>query len=196
MIENELKRIWQDAAPEQKLLLDKTRLLVELDHFLNDFEKGLKNRDRREITVAALMIPVLALVAIIIPFLLSKIAMWLLIPWCGFVIYKLKAAKKHKPADPSLDMRSYLIKQKNYLLEQRKLIGSVLYWYLLPPTALLLLFFAGFDLPAYRLIMHCSIVLAVNGVIYYLNRRAIKTDFDPALKKIDDSLVEFEISEP
>jgi hypothetical protein len=192
MIENELKRIWQGAAPEQKLLLDKTRLLMELDHFLNDFEKGLKNRDRREITVAWLMIPVLTVIAIFIPFVLSKIAMWLLIPWCLLVIYKLKAVKKLKPAEPALDMRTYLLQQKNYLLEQRKLISTVLYWYLLPPTALLLLFFAGFDLPTYRLITHFSIVLAVNGVVYYLNRRAIITDFDPALKKIDDSLEELE----
>jgi hypothetical protein len=192
MIDSELKRIWQGAAPEQKLLLDKTRLLIELDHFLNDFEKGLKNRDRREITVAWLMMPVLAVIAVFIPFLLSKIALLLLIPWCGFVIYKLKAVKKYKPADPALDMKAFLVRQKNYLLEQKKLIASVLYWYVLPPTALLLLFFAGFDLPAYRLIAHCSIVLIVNSVIYYLNRRAIKTDFDPALKKINASIAGLE----
>jgi hypothetical protein len=188
MIEQELQKIWQDATTAERVLFNRTILLKELDNAVCSFEKGIRKRDRREIAVAVLLMPALAIIAYLIPFILSKVAMLLLIPWCLLVIYQLKRIKKENPDHVDMPLTGYLINKLQYVDRQKKLLQSVLYWYILPPSVLCILFFLGFNLPPGRLAIHIIIVLAVNMAILYLNMKAVKEDLEPLRHKLNETL--------
>lgn len=192
MLENELKKIWQQASPEEIIKLDKSKLLVELDTELTRFNKGLIRRDKREIGVALFLIPFFLIAVIFIQGTLSKIALGLGIPYCILVIYVLKNVKKYQVSDFTIPLREFLIKQKNYLEKERALLDNILYWYILPPSVSTILFFYSRQMPQPKLYLFISVVVLVMAFIYYLNKKAVKDDFDPVIKRLDETIKKLE----
>ncbi len=134
MLEQELKNIWKNSSQAAKIKFDLSRLLSALNGKMNRIEKSIRRRDITETTVAILMIPVFGYFAYEIPFPLTKVGSILIIIWLGYLIFKLRDVKKHKPrVDLTLSFREQLENQKAYMLQQARLLDTVLYWYLLPP---------------------------------------------------------------
>ncbi len=188
MIENEITRLWKDASASELIRLDKTRLLFDLQSETQRLENGLLARDRREIMVALLMIPVMLTTAWLIPFTVSKIAMVLTAVWCLTVVYTLRNVKKKRVTENSLPIKEYLKKYRSYVAAERDLLKNVLYWYVLPPTILALLFLSGFPVDYLRLTFSVCVVVGIGIFVYVLNQRAVKAEFDPLLKKIDKEI--------
>lgn len=144
MIEDELITIWQSSPKVEQIKFEKSRLIIDLQSSLDSFHKAVKYRDLREIIPAIVMIPLLAHATYTTPHTLSKIGAALGTIWCIYVIFRLTKAKKHKPSAFSENYISYLNKTREYLIVQKQLLDTVLYWYILPSCTGIILFFLGF----------------------------------------------------
>jgi hypothetical protein len=187
MIEDELVKIWQSSPNQERVKFEKSRLIMEVQSTVDDVHKKIKNRDLAELLAGVLIIPVFAFYAYSIPFVLTKIASVLIICWGIFVIIRLRNAKKHKPGAFTESYLDYLYKTREYLKIQMNLIDSVLNWYILPASILVLLFNMGPGIAGRLLIIvkWGAFLVVFGAIIYYLNKRTVKKQFIPRLEKID-----------
>jgi hypothetical protein len=150
--------------------------------------KKIRNRDLGEQAGAIVGIPLFVYFAYQSPFLLTKVTSVLIILWDIFVIIRVRSARKHKPGAFTASYLEYLYKTRDYLNTQKQLLDSVLYWYILPAMTLVFLFILGPGIAGRvpKIIKGGAgnVVFAI--VIYFLNKRAVKKEFMPRLKKIDE----------
>lgn len=165
---------------------------MEMNQKVKKFDSSLKTRDTLEIIAVVIVIPVMVYSSIVIPYLLTKIASLLIIPWAFFVIYKLRSIKKSKPMNLDLSFRKYLVEQRSYLKRQMNLLDNVLYWYILPPFVLSILFWLGFPLEPIVFISKVGFFLLVSIGVLYLNKRAVKKQFKPLIKHLDETISNLE----
>lgn len=190
MLEKELKKLWQDAAPTEKIKFEKSKLLIDLDYELKKMERQIKNRDLREIIVALLLIPFFIYLAINAELLLSQIAAGLLVIYCCFVIYKLRSVKRYKKDNFSGSLKEQLQQMRIYVQKERNLLDTVLYWYLLPAAFPILLFFGSTVGVGLKLVIYGLVLVAVFTGIYFMNKNAVKQNFDPVLEQLDEAIGE------
>ncbi len=188
MMEEELIKIWQSSPNQERIRFKKSRLIIDVQSSMDDFHKKIKHRDLREQIAAATVIPIFAFFAYSTPNLLSKVASILIIGYALFVVIRLRNAKKHKPGAFTETYLEYLHKTRDYLVIQKQLLDSVLYWYILPGMTLtmLLVFSLGVTgrlKPILKMGL-LNIVLAV--VTYYLNKRGVKKEIIPRMEKVDE----------
>ena len=142
-----------------------------------------------ETAAAAVVLPVFVYYAYSIPHTMSKIASILIVLWAIFVVVRLRWARKHQPGNYTLTYLEYLQESKIYLLDQKRLLDTVIYWYILPCMCFALLFLAGF-LPRSgdptKVILKAMFCLLLGLLVFYLNRRAVTTQIKPRLKKVDE----------
>lgn len=187
-MEEELIKIWQSSSNQERVKFEKSRLILNMQTSLDELHKKIKYRDVREYIAVGIIIPVFAFYAYSVPNLISKVASVLIIGYALFVALKLKNAKKYKPSSFTETYLEYLYKSKDYLLHQKQLLDSVIYWYILPGMALTMLFFLGFGItdrlkPILKMGI-ANVVLAI--VVYYLNKQAVQKELVPRLSKIDE----------
>lgn len=195
MLESELKKIWQGSSQEELIKFNKSKLLIELDLKLNYLDSKIKNRDRMEFITAYIVIAALGFGIYYFPGIISKLGLALTILYAITVIFMLKNVKKYKVENYSLPIKEYLNNHRKYLIKERNLIDNILYWYLLPPSICAIIFFIGLDLESTRFIINLIVILAINIFIYLLNKRAVKKDFDPIIKKLDIAINDLELKE-
>jgi hypothetical protein len=189
MMEEELRIIWQSSANEERLKFEKSRLIMDVQLSLDRIHKSIRFRDLIETIGAMTVVPVFVYYAYTIPFTLSKIASVLIALWAIFVIVQLRKAKKHKPGAYTETYLEYLLKTRDYLLVQKRLLDTVLYWYILPCLALMFLFLMGFiGIPEkFTWLMITATAAVVSGIIiYFLNKRAVKKGIIPRLNKVEE----------
>jgi len=195
MIEDELVRIWQSSPNQERVKFERSRLMINLQSSLDRFHRAIRNRDLAETIAAIIVAPVFAYYAYIIPHTLTKVASVLIVVWAIYIIIRLRNARRNKPGDFTATYQEYLYKTRVYLHIQKRLLDTVLYWYLLPGFALILLFLLGFiGIPdKFTYIIRTGTVAAVMGVVmYYLNRRAVKKHLIPRIEKVDELLAAME----
>lgn len=203
MIEEELKNIWKDSAKADQIKLDLSRLLIELVTTMKTVEQNIKKRDRREIAAALVGIPIFAYFTYEIPFLITKLACVFAICWFIYVIYRLKEIQKNRvPVDLNSSFATQLQKQKQYLTKQKNLIDNVLYWYVLPPFIMNVIFILGIGNPTeYQwesalieflpMTMEAKLRLVVFLAIFYafvvwINKRGAKHNLMPIIDDINN----------
>jgi hypothetical protein len=186
MNEQDLQNIWQSPGNQEHVQFDKARLIPALESDLSKFKKSIKYRDWREIGIALLMIPLFGFTAFMIPFLLSKIGAIIIVGWCILLIVRILHAKKKVEILPTESFLTYLEKSRAYLTAQKVLLETVLFWYVLPSTTGVLLFFMGFDLSLLQRIIYFSVTVGLGIAIYLLNKYAVKSEIIPRLDKVDE----------
>jgi hypothetical protein len=193
MDDQKLKSNWKSGAINS-IYIQRDELLTELQRDTISLEKKITFRDSTEIIVALLLIVLFGIIALLIPFMLSKIGSIVIILSCVFIILRFKNLKdKFSPITLTETHAVYLKKTRYYLTEQIKFLKSVAYWYIIPPISGILLFFAGFGINTFQFYKLSGITLAVGFGIYLLNRFAIKKELQPRLDRINsliDSLSE------
>jgi len=188
-MEEELIKIWQSSPNQERIKFEKSRLMIDVQSSMDRLHRGIKYRDLREQIAVAIVIPVFAYYAYAIPHTLSKVASVLIILWGIYIAVRLRNAKKHKPGAFTETYLEYLHKTRDYLLVQKQLLDSVLYWYILPGMALLFLFVLGFaGVPGKsRYIIKMSVINVVLAIVtYFLNKRGVKKEIIPRLAKVDE----------
>lgn len=188
MTEEELIRIWQSSPNQERAKFEKSRLMIDVQSGMNDFHRKIKLRDLREMMAVAIIIPAFAYSAYAIPHLLTKIASVLTIGYALYIAFRLRTAQKQKPVTLYDSYLEYLGKSRDYLLVQKHLLDTVLYWYILPGVTLTMMFFLGFGIsgrlkPILKMAM-LNVGLAV--ATYYLNKRGVKREIMPRLQKVEE----------
>ena len=191
-MEDELKKIWQSSPNSERVKFEKSRLMINAQSTLDNFNKKVKQRDMRELIAIVLVLPVFAYYVYSVPHVLTKIASALIIVWGIFVAIRMRNARKHQPAKFTETYIDYLNKSRTYVGIQKHMLDTVLYWYILPGWACLTLFVAGFiDVPGKMpwMIRTESLNVAIAIAAYFLNKYAVKKQILPVLRKIDELIM-------
>lgn len=192
MLDQDLKNIWQRAGKTEFVDLNEAQLLTQLKPQIETFEKEIANRDKKEIQAALVLIPVFAAIAYFVPETLSKIGAALIIPYSLLVIYMLKQVKKYKVSDFNLPVVDYLKQYYTYVAKEMRLLQTVAFWYILPPTISLTLFFMGIEENKVQLALTLlALGLVYLGIIVY-NLRSVNTEFKPLLARINAQITALE----
>ncbi len=189
MIEDELVKIWQSSPNQERVKFEKSRLMVDVQSSLDHVHKAVKYRDLMDTVSALIAIPALAFATFFVPFTLSKIASGLMALLCVYVIIRFRKAKKNKPIAFAGTYLEYLHKSRRFLMDQKELMDTVLFWAIIPYGTLTSLFFIGFwERPGptiNRAIALCgNVVLGI--VVYFMNKWAVKKQIMPKLEKVDE----------
>jgi len=195
MTDDELSMIWQKSAGTEVISFNKPALIADLNSQLDDFEKCLNKRDRREIIGSAIVIFLFGTGALFVTSILAKTGLVLGALYGILVILVLRYVKKQKPENDSLPVGDYLVKHRQYLVKQRNLLKNVIYWYLLPPFVSCVIFFAGLKMETVHLVISVMIVFVMYSWIYFLNKAGVKNTFDPLISRIDKAIDNIETSE-
>lgn len=203
MFEQELRDIWKNSSEAERIKFDLSQLLVDLNKKMNQIEKDIKKRDRREIIASIIGIIMATYLAYVVPFPISKVACLLSITWFGYVIYKLRSTKNSAiPEDLTLPFRRQLEDQKANMQQQAQLLDTVLYWYVLPPYLVNVIFILGWGDPAaigwdhFLAGIFSSLTLTGKltvlaflavfyGFIVWLNKHAVKVRYKPIIQDLD-----------
>ena len=116
--------------------------------------------------------------------------------------------KRKHPADLSLSFKEQLDNQKSDMQEQVKLLDSVLWWYLLPPYIMNIIFIFGMGDPAeydwspllidsvpVEMSEKLPLVIGLGifyGLILWMNKRVVKKTLKPTIGEIDRVLLQLE----
>ncbi len=148
MSEQELKNIWKNSSKASTIQIESTALLADLKYSVKTMESLIVKRDLREILASFFGILVFTYFTFEFPFPLTKIASAFGILWFLFVIFRLKfASRKNQDTDLSVSIIEELEQEKSFLIKQKNLLNTALYWYVLPPFFMNILFYAGMGNP-------------------------------------------------
>lgn len=187
----ELKKIWKKQEADEQESLTKEQLVVMLNNKLISFDEKIKRRDWLEIGAAV----VIALACLIILFDTQSVWYQLgcltLIIASGTIIYKLIAARNKDTfnnirADKTF--REHLREELDKMKTQKKLLESVLSWYLLPIFIGLVFFVIGFEQQLLVKILYLAAVVILYGYIWKLNQDAVTEKVDPIIKDLEEAL--------
>ena len=190
MIEDELTKIWQSSPNQERVKFEKSRLMIEVQSSLDHFHRFVKYRDLMDTIPALMIVPAFAYGTYLVPFTLSKIASGLIALWGVYLILRLRKAKKNKPEAMTASYLEYLQKNRRFLMDQKELMDTILYWAVIPLMTLVSLFFIGAFMgrpgpPVKRAIaLGGNIILGI--AVYIVNKSAVKKQIIPRLQKVDD----------
>ena len=103
MLENELKNIWKNSSMEELVKFNKSKLILDLDSKLEDFEKKMKFRDKKLLVWGILVIIGLIYLFFSEPELISRIIFSLYSLTDGIGILSTKTLKYLCPFSPRAD---------------------------------------------------------------------------------------------
>lgn len=190
MIEDELIRIWQSSPNQERVKFEKSRLMIEVQSSIDHFHRVVKYRDLMDTIPAVMIIPAFAFVTYFVPFNLSKIASGFIALWGVYLILRLRKARRNKPGAMTASYLEYLQKNRRFLMDQKELMDTILYWAVIPLMTLVSLFFIGVFMgrpgpPVKRAIAFGgNIVLGI--AVYLFNKSAVKKQIVPRLEKVDE----------
>ena len=193
MLEQELKNIWQNSPQKEIIKFEKSKLLIDLNHNINKFEKAIRNRNIREIGAALFVFIVFGYYAYLYTHPLAKIGAIIISFACLFIIYKLKQVQRiKKPLNLTFSMKEQLIETRMYITNEKNLLDNVLYWYLLPLSFGMIIFTMGLNMSFNRLLIYVPIFIILNLVIYIINKLTVKKKFLPLIENVNLSIKEME----
>ncbi len=175
MKDEDLKSLWKKNNPEEQLIFDHLKLSEIMEQKVQKFEKDIQRRNLREILAALVIIVFFTyqLFSTINPGV--KIGSGLLVMAGILIIIKLVMTRNSKPTISfQASVKEHLEQTKTYLMNEKKLLDSVMFWYILPlmiPLAII-----TYSNP-YHFIIKMAYVIFIIGVsvfVYLWNRKAGK----------------------
>jgi CubicO group peptidase (beta-lactamase class C family) len=197
MNDDQLKRLWQqqplrDPAPSPAQLIsamqNKTSLL----------RRCLAARDIRELLACAVVIIVFGCFYFTVyreP--ISRVGDLIVIGSMVFIAGKLIHTRRTTPpAPPGSTIVESLRAELNSVRAQSRLLGSVLWWYLLPPTIGLLVATWGLPINLHAKIRSSVVFIAIDAFVYWLNRWGRSKELLPLEAQLQSLLHSAETGEP
>jgi hypothetical protein len=185
MLDQDLKKLWQELSGQEVVIIESKELVGDLKARVNSMEAAIEKRDRTEIQAAGLVIVIFSLAGYFVPWNLSKVGAFLLIPFALLVIWMLKSVKKYKTVDFSQPLNQYIQNYLEYLKKERQLLRNILYWYILPGVIPAILFVIGFGSGSVSKLLTVIFILVVNGYVYRLNQRTVRKLFNPLIQDME-----------
>lgn len=191
MMEEELIKIWQSSPNQEQIKFEKSRLILDTQSSLDKFNKLMKYGMLIEQSAVIIIIPIFLFYIYFVPFLLSKIASFLIVIWAIWYMLKLRSFKKSKPTTLSKSYLEYLCQNQDYFKNIIKWGNTALYWYILPCILGVILFLMGpiIDgvlVDTFQIAIIFSTVIGIGIGLYFYTKWLVKKLYVPRLKKIEE----------
>lgn len=185
----ELPTLWR-RRPSPPAACGPADLVSRLAERSRTLDAQVRRRDRLEIGVALALVPVFGAAAVLSPILVSRVGAAILALTCLAIPWRLLAARRGVPSSP-LDrpLVDFAREERERVLAQRRLLASIVWWYLLPLYVGIVLIVGGVQ-PLGRTAAYAVVSAAVYAGIYALNRRAIANELDPRLTELGELLAD------
>lgn len=170
--------------------LSEEELLSEVKERSEAFDRKIRRRDALEIAAAGAVVLLFGYEAVTAASWLARAGAGIVVAAAVLIAWRLRRARRDGGARlagrPVADrLRAELGKVE----AQIELLESVLWWYLGPPTAGAVLFVVGSGGGAGAgALIAIAAILAVDGFVWWLNRRAVRRDLRPRRRKLADLL--------
>jgi CubicO group peptidase (beta-lactamase class C family) len=197
MNDDELKKLWQQQ-PLRDPVPSPAQLISAMQNRTTLLRRTLEARDFRELLVCAILIIVFGCFYFTVyreP--ISRLGDLIIIGSTIFIAWKLVHTRRTTPpAPPGATIVESLRAELNSVRAQSRLLGSVLWWYLLPPTLGLLIATWGLPIDLHAKILSTLVFIAVDAFIYWLNRWARSKQLLPLEAQLQSLLHSAETGEP
>jgi len=195
MNDDELKKLWQ-----QQPLRDPpsaAQLISAMQNKTTQLRHGLRARDLRELVACAFIIIVFGYFFFNERAPVSRLGWLIVVGSSIFIAWKLVHARRTTPpAPPGATIVESLRAELNSVRTQSRLLGSVLWWYLLPSGTGLLIATWGMPISLPAKIPSTLVFIGVYGFIYWLNQRARAKQLLPLEAQLESLLRSAETGEP
>lgn len=201
MNDDELKKLWQQQSLREPNL-SATQLIPAMQKQTTQLRRTLMARDARELLACLIACVIFAIFYFTLSQTpISRLGDLIIIGSAIFVAGKLvHARRRNTPAPPGATVVESLRAELNAVRAQSQLLGSVLWWYLLPLTiGILVCSWGSFNGDFGGLvgnIIYTIFVILLNAFIYWLNRRARKNQLLPLEAQLKSLLHSAETGEP
>ena len=194
MIEDELIKIWQSSSNQERIKFEKSKLMIELQSSLKRLDRWWNYLELSETVLAVFGVLLSTLLLFKIPFILTKIALALMIICAVYLIIKYRGVKKVLPNDLENNYLNYLKKNREYLQAQKKFLKTYFYWGILPVYPIMLLFTISIweKAPIYLIILINVATIGIGVYGYFLNKKRVKKEITPRISRINELINKLE----
>src|SRR5438045_5686164 len=197
MNDDELKKLWQQQ-PLRNPDPSAAQLVSAIQKKTSLLRRCLDARDIRELVACAVVIIVFGCFYFTVyreP--ISRLGDLIIIGSLFFIAWKLVHTRRTTPpARPGATVVEFLQAELNAVRAQSRLLGSVLWWYLLPGFIGLLVATWGLQINLHAKIISTLFFIAVDAFIYWLNQRARAKQLLPVEAQLESLIHSAETGEP
>ncbi len=194
MIEDELIKIWKASSNQERIKFEKSKLMIELQSSLRRLNRWWNYIELSETVLSVFGVLLSTFLLFKIPFILTKIALALIVICAVYLLIKYRGVKKFKPSDLENNYLNYLKKNKEYLQAQKKFLKTYIYWGILPVYPIMLLFtisvWEKVSVSMIVLIILATIGIGIYG--YFLNEKRVKREIVPRISGINELINQLE----
>lgn len=190
----EYRDVWkQEDAPAEERPGD-AELLAQVKERSQAFDRKIRRRDWLEIAAAAVVVLLFGYEAVTAASWLARVGAGIVVAGSVLIVWRLRRARRD--GDSTLAGRPVAERLRSELEKvdaQIRLLESVLWWYVAPPTVGAILFVVGIGegLDSGTLIA-VAVILAVGALVWWLNQRAVRRDLRPRRRELADLLERIE----
>jgi hypothetical protein len=195
MNDDELKKLWQ-----QQPLRDPpsaAQLISAIQNKTTQLRRSLDARDLRELLACAVVIIIFGFYSFNERTPMVRLGWLIVIGSTIFIAWKLVHTRRTTPpAPPGATIVESLRAELNSVRAQSRLLGSILWWYLLPPGIGLVVATWGMPINLHAKIPATLLYVAIYAFIYRLNQRARSKQLLPLEAQLESLLHSAETGEP
>jgi Protein of unknown function (DUF3887) len=197
MNDDELKKLWQQQ-PLREPAPSAAHLISAMQSKTSLLRRYLDARDLRELMACALVIIAFGCFYFTVyreP--LSRFGVWIVIGSMIVIAWKLIHTRRTTPpAPPGATVVESLRAELNLVRAQSRLLGSVLWWYLLPSFIGVTVATWGLPVDRFSKILGTVFFIAVDAWVYRLNKRAVSKQLLPLEAQLQSLLHSADTGEP
>lgn len=193
MAPDEFQQAWQAQASRTRVTIDADLLRQEVQRDQQDFRAKIFYRDLGEVGVALMLIPIWITLGVMTE---STWSWYLTVPvlvWMAGFMLVYRRRHQQAPSEPDEPLLTCVQRSITEVDDQIWLLRNVFWWYLLPPSVSILIFFAHTSWLArsggelYALIFFLLLagsLLAIYSWVYSLNQRAVRLQLEPRRQEL------------
>lgn len=209
MEEQILKNIWKRSSQNEDILINKETLMKDFKDKMERREQIVRNRDLRE-NIGALI----GIVSFLYTFyeysnIITRAGCIIGVISLLYLMYKLHNNRKSKfTQELFLPIQDQLKHQRQFMVNQEKLLDTALYWMFIPIFIATILSFWGFSKSEQPLtvieqftakweakLLITLVIALIFGYLGWMNKKAARVNWRPLVKQIDTVLENLEKKE-
>lgn len=184
---------WKEEAAPARRDPDEEELLASVRERSDAFERKIRRRDLLETLAAVLVAAVFGYEAATAATWLARIGAAVVVASAGFVVWWLRRARTAGPSrDVDRPVADRLRAERERVDVQIRLLESVLWWYLAPLALGMVLFVLGLASGPAATAVTLGVIVAGCGVVWWVNRRALRREFRPRRRELTRLLAQLE----
>jgi hypothetical protein len=192
MLDKELKELWQQTGEQAKITINEDQIVTTMQKAMSEFEGKIRKRNLAEIAAAVFVIACFGVYFVFTDAWVAKAGAGIVVGGSLLIILKLVSASRSSAKEEELmasDVHKQLLLFKQKVEQQVRLLNSVLYWYLSPLYAGLVLFTLGSRGVWFSIVFILAITFLFYR-IYKMNKKACAQELLPLKKRIEQALQE------